>query len=403
MSSVPFARRAAHLLPALPAPAAAHTIAFDSGHAFPGVLPDLTREAEAALTRYRSESLQYGPRAGLPDLRRWIAGYLASDGAQVRAEDVLVTNGAKHAIELVCRVLLDEGDAVVVTKPTYFSAIPIIRSFGAVFLEIGQDREGLDVAELSALLAGLTKEGRPLPKFVYNVSDHHNPTGVTMSFRRREALIALAERYQIPIVDDSPYRSVRFEGAPVPTLKALDRQDIVMHLGTFSKLLAPGLRVGWAAGAPAMITRMTQLKTDAGSCPLTQRVILEFCGAGRLAEHTRRVQETYGAHRDRMVAALRRELPDVSFDVPHGGYYLWLTLAATIDGDELARRAQDAGVTILAGSRFFARTDADHLKTHARLAFSHAGIDEIDEGVRRLATAYRSLAAGAAFTAAAPR
>src|SRR5690348_18373490 len=119
MPSVPFARRAAHLLPAL-APAAAHTIAFDSGHAFPGVLPDLTREAEAALTRYRSESLQYGPRAGLPDLRRWIAGYLASDGAQVRAEDVLVTNGAKHAIELVCRVLLDEGDAVVVTKPTYF-------------------------------------------------------------------------------------------------------------------------------------------------------------------------------------------------------------------------------------------------------------------------------------------
>ena len=165
MPSVSFARRAAHLPPALPAPAT-HTIAFDSGHAFPGVLPDLTRESESALTRHRSETLQYAPRAGLPDLRRWIAAYLASDAADVRAEDVLVTNGAKHAIELVCRVLLDEGDAVVVSQPTYFSAIPIIRSFGAQFFEIGQDRDGLDVAELSALLARLTAERRPLPKFV---------------------------------------------------------------------------------------------------------------------------------------------------------------------------------------------------------------------------------------------
>jgi DNA-binding transcriptional MocR family regulator len=152
-----------------------------------------------------------------------------------------------------------------------------------------------------------------------------------------------------------------------------------------------------------MIARMAQLKTDAGSCPLTQRVILEFCTAGRLADHTRRVQETYRAHRDRMVAAIRRELPDVSFDVPHGGYYLWLTLPPAMDGDELTRRAQDAGVIILAGSRFFARTDADHPKRHVRLAFSHATIDEIDEGVRRLATAYRSVAAGAAIGTTAPR
>ena len=402
MPSVSFARRAAHLPPALAAPVTG-TIAFESGLAFPGVLPDLARESESALTRHRSETLQYAPRAGLPDLRRWIAAYLASDGADVRAEDVLVTNGAKHAIELVCRVLLDEGDAVVVSRPTYFSAIPIISSFGAQFFEIGQDREGLDVAELSALLARLSAERRPLPKFVYNVSDHHNPTGVTMSLERRQALIELAGRHQIPIVDDSPYRSVRFEGAAVPLLKALDRHDIVMHLGTFSKLLAPGLRVGWAAGASAMIARMAQLKTDAGSCPLTQRVILEFCAAGRLADHTRRVQETYRAHRDRMVAAIRRELPDVSFDVPQGGYYLWLTLPAAVDGDELARRAQAAGVTILAGSRCFARPDAEHPKRHVRLAFSQATMDEIDEGVRRLATAYRSLVAGAAMARAAPR
>jgi 2-aminoadipate transaminase len=399
MQSVSFARRATHLSSAMPAHAPPDRISFDSGHAFPGVLPDLTHEGEAALTRYRSETLQYAPRAGLPALREWIAGYLAADGARVPADSVLVTNGAKHAIELVCRALLDEGDSVVVTRPTYFSAIPIIRSFGVHFLEVGQDQGGLDVDELASVLAQLTRERQPMPKFIYNVSDFHNPTGVTMPLARRQALIELAVRYQIMIVDDSPYRSVRFEGEPIPSVKSLDPQDYVIHLGTFSKLLAPGLRVGWAAGAPALLARMAQLKTDAGSCPLTQRVILDFCTAGRLADHTTRVQDTYRAHRDRMVAAFRRELPDIAFDVPQGGYYLWLTLAAGIDGDELVRSAGDAGVTLIAGSKFFARSDVEHPKNLARVAFSHASIEEIDEGVRRLATAYKPLVADAVMMA----
>jgi 2-aminoadipate transaminase len=392
MQSLSFARRAVHLSSLMPAPAPGDRISFDSGHAFPGVLPDLTREGEAALSRHRSETLQYAPRAGLPELREWIAQYLALDGVHLAADSVLVTNGAKHAIELVCRALLDEGDSVVVTRPTYFSAIPIIGSYGATFLEIGLDRDGLDVAELAALLAQLAREQRPMPKFIYNVSDFHNPTGVTTSLERREALIDLAVRYQIIIIDDSPYRSVRFEGAPIVPMKALDRQDCVIHLGTFSKLLAPGLRVGWAAGAPALLARMAQLKTDAGSCPLTQRVIFDFCAAGRLDEHIARVQDTYRAHRDRMVAAFRKEMPDVAFDVPHGGYYLWLTLAPGVDGDELVQRAGEAGVTIIAGSKFFARTAVDHPRNLARVAFSHASIEEIDEGVRRMARAYAPLA-----------
>jgi DNA-binding transcriptional MocR family regulator len=140
---------------------------------------------------------------------------------------------------------------------------------------------------------------------------------------------------------------------------------------------------------------MAQLKTDAGSCPLTQRVILSFCEAGRLTEHTTRVQDTYRAHRDRMMAAFRRQLPEITYDVPRGGYYLWLTLPAGMDGDALAQRAGDAGVTIISGSKFFARTDGAHPKNRARVAFSHATFDEIDEGVRRLATAFRSLATGA--------
>lgn len=389
------ARRASQLSPRLPAAPPARNIAFDSGHAFPGVLPDLTLEAASALDlRRRSETLQYAPRTGLPELREWIAGYMRADGAAVTADEILVTNGAKHALELICRLVVDEGDAVVVTAPTYFSAIPILRSFGVEFIEVPQDRSGLDVDALAAILDRRARDRKARPKFIYNVPDFHNPTGATMPLDRRQALVALARRHEILIVEDSPYRKVRFEGESLPSLKSLDTDGHVLLLGTFSKLMAPGLRVGWVAAEAPLVARMAQLKTDAGSCPLTQRIILEFCATGRLDEHTARVQAAYRSNRDRMMAALARELPEVAMERPEGGYYLWLTLPAGVDGDELAQAANDAGVTIISGSKFFARADGGHPTNHVRLAFSHAAHDEIDEGVRRFALALSSIAGG---------
>ena len=395
MPSVSLARRASSLAPALPPSPPAGAIAFDSGHACAGVLPDLVREGHVALSRYRTETLQYAPRAGLPELRAWIADYMAADGARVSVEEILVTNGAKHGLELICRLLLDEGDSVVVTAPTYFSAIPILRSFGVTFLEVGQDDAGLDVGALAALVERIRRDRQPLPKFIYNVPDFHNPTGVTMSLERRRALIELAVEHGIVLVEDSPYREVRFEESSLPSLKALDAEGIVFQLGTFSKLMAPGLRVGWVAALPEHGCRMAQLKTDAGSCPLTQRMILEFGAAGRLGAHIERVRAAYAGNRDRMVTALRRELPEVSMEIPRGGYYLWLTLPDGIDSDDLATRATAAGVVVLAGSKFFARRDVGHATNHIRLAFSHATHDDIDEGVRRLAQAYGSMTTGA--------
>lgn len=391
MQSPAFARRASALSSALPAAAPPGNISFDSGHAFPGVLPDLTAEAEIALARYRHETLQYASRPGLPELREWLARYMTSDGATTQVDNVLVTNGAKHALELVCRLLLDEADAVVVTAPTYFSAIPILKSYGASFVEVPQDNEGLHVGALEAILERRHDEGKPEPKFIYDVPDFHNPTGTTMSADRRRALLDLAATRGIYVVEDSPYRRVIFEGAPVPSLKALDQREIVLQLGTFSKLVAPGLRIGWVAAPPSFIARMAQLKTDAGSCPLTQRTILEFVTRGRLGAHIARIQNCYRSNRDRMVAAVRRDLPDASFLVPAGGYYLWLTLPDGVNADELAACASRAGVTVIPGSKFFARTDVPHPRNHVRLAFSHATHEEIDEGVRRLAGAYAAV------------
>ncbi len=393
--SLPSLARRAPARPLGAAPTRPDNIAFDSGHAFPGVLPDLTAEATRALTEFRSETLQYAPRPGLTPLREWIAKYLRADGTKVAPGDILVTNGAKHAIELICKLLLDEGDTIVVTVPTYFTAIPIFRSFGVRFLEVAQDADGLDVEQLEALIAERERKGERLPKFIYNVPDFHNPTGVTMSLPRRQALVELAARKGIYILEDSPYRKVRFEGADVPSVKALDPGGLVFQCGTFSKLMAPGLRVGWVATTPDMVGRLIQLKADGGSCPLTQRIIFEFCRSGRLEAHTSRIQETYRRNRDHMVAALRRDLPAATFAVPEGGYYIWVTLPEDVDGDEVTTRAAAGGATVIPGSKFLALPEAGHPRNTVRVAFSHATPEEIDEGIRRLAAAFDAVVSGA--------
>jgi 2-aminoadipate transaminase len=389
-------RRAAALPAAQPQASHDH-IPFDSGHAFPGILPDLSGLAQRVLASRRAEMLQYGEREGLPEMRQWIAAYLKDEHAAVAPEEVLVVNGAKHGIDLICRLLLDEGDSIVVTSPTYFTAIPIFRSFGVQFIEVGQDAEGMQVERIAEAIAWLQKNGRAAPKFIYNIPEFHNPTGATMTRRRREALLELAGAHGIYVVEDSPYRHLRFEGASEPTLKSLDRGGLVLHVGTFSKLLAPGLRIGWVAGKRDLIHRMALLKSDGGTSPLVQRLIVEYLAEGGQAAHARLAQSTYRAHRDRMLAALARELPEFKTRVPQGGYYLWIDLPGNADAEALASRARDFGVSIFPGSKFYAAQkngwpgNALPEKNHIRLTFSHAGLDEIEEGVRRLAAAWSSL------------
>jgi 2-aminoadipate transaminase len=390
------ARRAVRL-PGPIHPEGGHAISFDSGYAFPEIFPDLTDAARAALNAYRSESLQYGSPFGMRAMREWIAEYMRKDGAQAQVDNVLVVNGAKQGLDLICRVLTDEGDAVVVTGPTYFTAIPIFRSFGLEFIEVPQDDEGLDVAALRERLAQRSSAGKKPPKFIYDVPDFHNPSGVTMSLPRRHALLELAADAGITVVEDSPYRRLRYDGTTLPSLKSLDRNGIVLALGTFSKLMAPGLRIGWVCGDADLLTRMARLKSDGGTSPMTQRIILEFFLAGGLEPHLERARTAYAQHRDDMVAALRRDLPEATFAVPQGGYYLWLTFPAGIDSGELADRAYDAGVSVIAGNAFYAADDPSSAKArgipkrHMRLAYSHATPETIATGVKLLADAFRSL------------
>jgi 2-aminoadipate transaminase len=393
---VPLSKRAERLAAKMPPPETHDIISLGSGHGFPGVFPDLTEMARSALNEYRPETLQYGPTLGLPEMREWIAAYMRENGVKVWADNVLVVNGAKHGLDLISRLLLDEGDTVAVTAPTYFTCIPIFKTFGVNFIEVSQDIDGMVVEELEQTLERRSREERTLPKLIYNVPDYHNPAGLTMSRSRRQALVELADAHGVYVVEDSPYRRVRFEGEQEPMIKAFDSRHTVFVLGTFSKLVAPGLRIGWIVTSHDMVARLAQLKSDLGSCPLTQRIILEFCKGTHLAEHTKRVQTTYRAHRDAMVAALREHLPEASFIVPRGGYYLWLSLPEQIDADKLADRALQEKVGIIPGSKFFAGNGPKGIgapKNHIRLCYSHAAPDEIVDGIKRLARAVHAISA----------
>lgn len=390
------ARRAMNLSTRLPAPHfpsefGQETILFDSGFAAPQLLPDLAPYAVAALSEHREETLQYASGRGQPYLREWLADWMNDEGCALTADHILVTNGAKQGIDLVCRLLLDEGDAIVVTAPTYFTAIPLFRNYGIDFIEAVQDDAGIDVAALERQLDRRAAEGHPPPKFIYNIPEFHNPTGATMPADRRAALVALARARGIATVEDSPYRRVRFDGDGGPLLKSLDTDGTVFHVGTFSKLVAPGLRIGWVAADPVHIARMIQLKAEGGSSPLIQRIIHGFASSPAFPDHIARVQAAYRERRDAIVAAIARDLPGAVVAVPEGGYYVWLTLPAAVDGDLLAEQAAAAGVHLIAGSRFFAVRDEHTPRNHIRLSFSYTTPAQIDDGIQRLGAVYRKM------------
>ena len=367
-------------------------ILLSSGLAYPPFLPDVVREATETARDRAGESLQYGPLTGLDDLRDAIAAFVAADGVVCGRENVLVTCGAKSALDLACRVFVEPGDSIVVTRPTYMTALQIMRCHGSSFLDVGQDEEGLDTAELEAKLLRLQRNGERMPKLLFDVPDFHNPTGVTTSADRRRRLVELAGSYGFVILEDDPYRRLRFEGEPVPPIKSFDRDGVVVALGTVSKILAPGLRVGWAIGPKEVVDRMAMQKADGGSSPFTQRMVAQLMHGNKMAKHIGDLSVEMRRHRDAMVDALRKFLPQARVRIPQGGYFLWAELPEGTDAEALAGLALKHGVEVSSGRLCFPNDVPGH---HLRLAYSFVDTGTIREGVRRLGDAWREYGARA--------
>lgn len=361
------------------------TITLSSGLAYPPSLPDIVREALAAARDHPEETLQYGPLMGLDDLRDAIVRFVAEDGVACGRENVLVTYGAKSALDLACRVFVEPGDRVIVTRPTYMTALQIMRAHGVAFLDIGQDEEGLDTGELEDKLDRLRANGERMPKLLFDVPDFHNPTGITTSAARRRRIVALAERHGFVVLEDDPYRRVRFEGEPVPPIKSFDEAGVVVALGTMSKVLAPGLRVGWAIGPREVVSRMAMQKADGGTSPLTQRIVADLMAGNKIAGHIEDLAAEMRRHRDAMVESFAAFLPDARVRAPQGGYFLWASLPEGTDAEAVAALALEHGVEVSPGRLSFPNEDPGH---HLRLAYSFVTTEDIRRGVRALGEAY---------------
>ncbi len=367
-------------------------IVLSSGLAYPPHLPDVVREAMEAARDHGTQTLQYGPLMGLEELRDEIVRFVAQDGVSCDRENVLVTYGAKSALDLACRIFVEPGDRIIVAAPTYMTALQIMRAHEAAFLDISQDEEGLDADELETQLERLRKNGERMPKLMFDVPDFHNPTGITMSENRRRRLVAMAEHYGFIILEDDPYRRLRFEGEAIPPLKSFDENGHVIALGTVSKILAPGLRVGWAIGAKEIVDRMAMQKADGGTNPFSQHIVADLMRSNKMSKHIDDLSAEMRLHRNAMVEGFAEFLPDAKVRKPQGGYFLWAELPEGTNAEAVAARAVELGVEVSDGRLCFPNETS---RNHLRLAYSFVDAKTIRKGVRLLGQAYDELKAQA--------
>jgi 2-aminoadipate transaminase len=298
-------------------------------------------------------------------------------------DDIIVTTGGQQAIDLVCKTLLDPGDVVICEAPTYPGAIPTLCSYQADIVQVECDEDGMQVEVLEQLLAELRSEGRR-PKFIYSVPSFQNPAGVTMSLQRRHRLVELARAQELLVVEDNPYGLLRYGGEPMPPLYQLDGGDFVIYLGTFSKILSPGIRLGWAVAPPPVMEKIVLGKQAADLCTstLTQYFVREYFAERRWQRYIDDLVEIYRRRRDTMVEALRTHFPaEATWTEPEGGLFIWATLPDYIDTSDLLAKALRADVAFVPGQAAYVDGRGSH---SMRLNFSGVDEDEIREGVRRI-------------------
>jgi 2-aminoadipate transaminase len=333
-------------------------------------------------------ALQYGPTEGLMELRELCVQVMGNEGAPARVEDVMITSGGQQAIDLSIRTFVNPGDTVLAEGPTYPGAVPCFTTYEARVEHVPMDDDGLRVDLMEEALDRLAAEGRP-PKLLYTIPNFHNPAGVTMSLERRERLIEIAHERELLIVEDNPYGQIRFDGEPLPTLWELDKgAGWVIYLSTFSKILAPGTRVGWVA-APAPVLRKMNLgkqAADLASSTISQRFVVEYLRRYDWREYVARLNGIYRLRRDAMLRALEEEMPpEARWTRPSGGLFVWATLPEYLDTTNLLASAVERHQVAFVPGRgaFLDGRGGDAM----RLNFSGVAEAVISEGVRRLGVA----------------
>jgi GntR family transcriptional regulator/MocR family aminotransferase len=365
-------------------------ISFASGIGDANLFPadDIRKALQAVMRRDGSAALDYGERNGYGPLRESIAHILASQGLQTQPENILITAGSQQALSLVSQLLLNPGDVILVERPTYAGALDLFRTLGFKAVGIPMDAQGMQVDGLEKLLQ------QHHPRLIYTIPNFHNPTGTCLTSPRRRQLLVLADRYNIPIIEDDFVGDLRYEGYTQPALKALDPGGRVIYISTFSKMLMPGLRVGFIAVDGPVYDSLVDFKriNDVATSALIQRALEAYVTVGRYQSHLRRSCQIFRKRRDVMVTAIRRYLPaGVRFDPPQGGLFVWLQLPRGLSSEELLSLAYESGVDFAPGTPFF--PDGVQGRSWLRLNFVAQEPAQIEEGMKRLGKAIRRLIA----------
>jgi 2-aminoadipate transaminase len=372
-------------------------ISFGGGLPAPELFPaeEFKAASDRILTQTPALALQYSTSEGYAPLREMIARQMDKHGMKLGLDNILITTGSQQSLDLVSKLMLNNADRILVEDPTFLGALQVFGIFGARYVTVPIDDDGLQTDRLPEAF-------RSGPKFMYVIPTFQNPGGVTLSMKRRETLIALSDQYGIPILEDDPYCQLRFEGEALPPLQALDAARLkttdgysagnVIYLGSFSKTLAPGLRLAWISAPPEVIAKLVQMKqgADLHTPIFVQMMAYETARDGFLERHIEKIREVYRERRNVMLGAMDEFFPpEVHWTQPAGGLFLWVRLPEGIVSGELLRAALKMNVAFVPGNSFFA-VDEKAGDRYFRLNFSNMKPDRIREGIHRLANAIRA-------------
>ncbi|PIE55106.1 MAG: aminotransferase [Dethiosulfovibrio peptidovorans] len=368
-------------------------ISFAGGMPAPEVFPvDKFYEGAHVLKDHGKNLLQYGTTEGYPPLKEFLASFTAERmGRTVALDEMLLTTGSQQALELFASSMIDKGDVVITENPSYLAALTTFYNHGAQFVGIPTDESGMNVDLIPEAIEKARSEGKHV-KFIYTIVNFHNPGGATMSLARRKKLVEISHKLNVPIFEDDPYGYVRYEGEHLPSIFSFDDQGGTVYAGSFSKILAPGARIGWVTGDRKIIRKLVIFKQAADLCssPICQSLVYEYCKKGYLSEHLPNIIANYRPKRDTMEACLKKYLAPhgITWVKPEGGFFFWLDMPG-IDCHDLFKRAVDKKVAFVVGTPFCVEEGAGVNK--ARLNFTFVQPDVIDEGVRRLGEAIEEM------------
>ncbi len=357
-------------------------ISFAGGLPAPELFPleEMKRISVRVLEEDGSAALQYVPTDGYLPLRKKIAERMHKVGVKASAENILIINGSQQGIDFSGKIFLNPGDTVICEKPSYLGAIGAFRAYQAQFIEITIDNDGMKVEELEKVLATT-----PKAKLVYVTPDFQNPTGISWSKKRRKDFIEVINKYSIPVIEDNPYGELRYEGEEVPPIKSFDTEGRVIFLGTFSKILCPGFRIGWVCADKEVLRKYTLIKevSDLQCNTMAQREIAFFLNEYNIETHIEKLKQVYKRRRDIMIRIINEEFPsEVKCSIPEGGLFAWIELPEQVNGRELLEKAQKQKVAFVPGGCFY--PNGGH-ENSIRLNFSNMSEEKIFVGMKRLA------------------